>query len=173
MSKREADSATPDAKQAKVAHTMNINHCVDKAFENKTLKEIAKAKVSAIEGVGEKLEEMLSAMHCDTIEQLANWKFFKVARAIVALAATEEAGKRPADSSLNINHILDKDYEHKSLKELVDAPPSALQGLADWTDSVLKVAHITTIGKLAEFKYALWAESIVELAKFETEGGAH
>jgi hypothetical protein len=44
----------------------------------------------------------------------------------------QEAGKRPAGSAMNINHALDKAFEKHSLKDLISAAPSALQGLAEW-----------------------------------------
>lgn len=50
-----------------------------------------------------------------TIEDLAHWKYFKIARAIVALKNTEQKGKRDVSSKANINKALDKEYEKKSL----------------------------------------------------------
>jgi hypothetical protein len=43
--------------------------------------------------------------------------------------------------------------------------------LADWVDEALAPAHITSIEKLATWKFAVWAEALVELAKYETDGG--
>mmetsp|Transcript_19998 Transcript_19998/g.34245 ORF Transcript_19998/g.34245 Transcript_19998/m.34245 type:complete len:174 (+) Transcript_19998:56-577(+) len=172
MSKREADAAGGDAKKAKTDYTLNVNKALDKDQESKSFREVIKADVGALEGIGEKLTEMLNALHVKTVEDLANWKYFKAARAIVILADREEEGGRHADSKANINHLLDKEFEKKSLTELKSAPPSALQGLADWVDSALTPAHLTSIEKIATWKYALWAESLVELAKFETDGGS-
>lgn len=70
---------------------MNINKAVDKAYEKKTLKEIADAPVEALEGVSEGDAELLKkAFNVKTIRDLANLKYVKWAQAIVALSDTEE-----------------------------------------------------------------------------------
>lgn len=70
---------------------MNINKAVDKAFEGKSLKEIAKAPVSAIAGISEGDAKLLKeAFGVDTVKELAELKYVKWAQAIVALAETEE-----------------------------------------------------------------------------------
>jgi hypothetical protein len=75
---------------------------------------------------------MLAAFNIKTIEQLGKWKHYTAAQAIAVLAAAEEPGKRPEGASSNINGIVDKAFEVVSFKELLAAPPSALQGLAPW-----------------------------------------
>ncbi len=71
---------------------MNINKALDKAYEGKSLKEIARAPVSALQGVSQgdavKLKE---AFGVDTVRELANLKYVRWAQAIVALADAEEA----------------------------------------------------------------------------------
>ena len=70
---------------------MNINKAVDKAFETKTLKEIANAPVDALEGVSAGDAELLAkAFNIKTISDLGTNKFFLWAQAIVALAEREE-----------------------------------------------------------------------------------
>jgi hypothetical protein len=70
---------------------MNINFAVVKAYETKTLKEIADAPVDAIQGVSAadavKLKE---AFNVKTIRDLANLKYVHWAQAIVTLADKEE-----------------------------------------------------------------------------------
>lgn len=166
MSKRGA-SATPEKKKAKATTTLNFNKAVDKAHESSSLRELVDAPVSAIEGVGPKTEEMLVSMHIKTISQLAHWKFYRAAKAIVTLAALEEAGGRADDAKSNIDQILDKEFESKTFKEIAAAPVSALQGLAEWVDKALAPAHIKTIADLAAWKHAATAEAIVALAEFE------
>ena len=41
-------------------------------------------------------------------------------------------GKRLEGCTANINSGVDKAFEGSSLSQLLDAPPSALQGLAPW-----------------------------------------
>ena len=38
------------------------------------------------------------------------------------------------------------------------------------TDAVLDKLHLHTIGDLAKWKYVAWAQSLVALAEFETDG---
>ena len=70
---------------------MNINKCIDKAYEKKTLKEIAAAPVDALQGVSAKDAELLkAAFNVKTVSDLGNCKFFQWARAICILAEGEE-----------------------------------------------------------------------------------
>jgi predicted flap endonuclease-1-like 5' DNA nuclease len=69
--------------------------------------------------------------------------------------------------AININKAVDKSYESKSLKEIADAPPSALAGVTEAHDKALATLGIKTIKDLAEWKYAAWARAIVELSKQE------
>ncbi len=70
---------------------MNINKAVDKAFETKSLKEIADAPLDALEGVSAGDAEMLAkAFNIKTVRDLGTNKYFLTAQAIVALATKEE-----------------------------------------------------------------------------------
>jgi len=111
---------------------------------------------------------MLNHFHVKTIEDLANWKFYRIAHAISVLAATKEPGNRLAKSEMNINKALNKEYKTKSLVGIVEAPVSALQGLADWTNNTQAPLHLKTVGDLGKWKYASWAAAMVELAHFES-----
>ena len=67
---------------------------------------------------------------------------------------------------MEINSILDKAYEKKPLKELVDAPVSALQGVSEGDAQKLKEAfNVKTIKDLAKLKYVRWAQAIITLAE--------
>lgn len=69
---------------------MNINKAVDKAYESKSLKEIANAPVDALQGVSENDAKLLKeAFGVDTVKELAELKYVKMAQAIVALADYE------------------------------------------------------------------------------------
>lgn len=61
--------------------------------------------------------------------------------------------------------LLDKAYEKKTAKELVDAPVSALAGVSE-ADAVAlaKAFSIKTIGDLATNKYFVAAKQIVDIA---------
>lgn len=70
---------------------------------------------------------------------------------------------------MNIINAVDKAYETKSLKELVNAPVDALKGVSENDAKLLKEAfNVKTVGDLANLKYVKWAQAIVTLS--ETEG---
>lgn len=70
---------------------MNINKAVDKAFETKSLKEIADSPVDALQGVSEgDAQKLKDAFNVKTVRDLAELKYVKWAQGIVALADTEE-----------------------------------------------------------------------------------
>jgi len=70
---------------------MNINNAVDKAYEDKSLTELADAPIAALQGISDRQAKLLQeAFRIRTIRQLANLKYVRRAQAIVALAATEE-----------------------------------------------------------------------------------
>jgi len=69
---------------------MNIDKCVCKKYEKKSLKEIAKSPVDAIQGVSENDAKLLKeAFNIKTVADFANLKFVKWAQAICALAEGE------------------------------------------------------------------------------------
>jgi len=70
---------------------LNINKAVDKAFESRSLKEIADAPVDALEGVSAGDAELLAkAFNIKSIRDLGTNKHFLTAQAITALATKEE-----------------------------------------------------------------------------------
>ena len=69
---------------------------------------------------------------------------------------------------MNINKCVDKAFEKMTLKELVNAPVSALQGVSDGDEELLKKAfNVKTIADLAKLKYVKWAQAICTLAEGE------
>ncbi|MFY9226492.1 MAG: hypothetical protein WAQ98_27705 [Blastocatellia bacterium] len=67
---------------------------------------------------------------------------------------------------MDLKDMLDKEYETKSPKELVDAPVSALQGISEEGGKALeKALRVKTIGDLAKCKYFQWAQDIKKLAE--------
>lgn len=69
---------------------------------------------------------------------------------------------------MNLNKALDKAYEGKPLKELVDAPVDAIEGVSKGdAEKLLAAFGIRTIGDLGRNKYFLAAQAIVTLAAFE------
>lgn len=69
---------------------------------------------------------------------------------------------------MNLNGALTKAFENKSMKELVDAPVHALQGVSEADAEKLKAAFgVETVSDLGTLKFARWARAIVELAETE------
>ena len=68
-----------------------LGEVLDKAHESKPFREILKLPPAALQGVSEKDAEALkSAFGIRTIEDMANNKFFKLAQALVVMAAYEK-----------------------------------------------------------------------------------
>eukprot|EP00931_Biecheleriopsis_adriatica_P054942 TRINITY_DN32389_c0_g1_i1.p1 TRINITY_DN32389_c0_g1~~TRINITY_DN32389_c0_g1_i1.p1 ORF type:complete len:180 (+),score=44.76 TRINITY_DN32389_c0_g1_i1:48-542(+) len=161
----------PKAKKAR--YEMNINQAVTQDFEEKSLADVSRSPVTALQGIGQQAAEALEKLQLRTVKDLADWKYYLIAKSISGLAPFEEKGGRPSDSLMNINKAIDKEHEVSSLADMVKLPPSALQGLAPWTDEVLASLHVRTIGDLGEWKFARWAESIVQLAEHENADFSH
>lgn len=69
---------------------------------------------------------------------------------------------------MNLNKALDKSWEGKPLKEIVDAPVGALQGVSEKDAELLEQAfNVKTVGDLGRLKFARWAQAIVTLAETE------
>jgi hypothetical protein len=69
----------------------------------------------------------------------------------------------------NLGAFLDKDWESKSLAEILKAPVSALQGISEGDADLLKQAfNIKTVGDLGKNKYFRAAQLLTQL----TEAGA-
>jgi hypothetical protein len=68
---------------------------------------------------------------------------------------------------INVNKAVDKAYETKTLKEICNAPVSALEGLTDAHGKILAELGIRTIRDLGEWKFATWSRALVELSKLE------
>jgi hypothetical protein len=64
-----------------------------------------------------------------TVEQLATYKFYQIAKSIKTLAEVETKGGRLSDSVMNIDHAVDKKDETKSFKEMLSSPLHILEGL--------------------------------------------
>ena len=68
----------------------------------------------------------------------------------------------------SIKDIVDKAWENKSFKEIAEAPVSALQGVSEEDEKLLKKAFkVKRVKDLANLKYVKWAEAITTLAKYE------
>ena len=66
-----------------------------------------------------------------------------------------------------MNLALDKAHEGKTLKEIVELPPSALQGVAAHADGAWAALGVKSIGDMGTWKYATAAHAIATLAECE------
>ncbi|MDR7158466.1 MULTISPECIES: hypothetical protein [unclassified Arthrobacter] len=66
--------------------------------------------------------------------------------------------------SIELGKKLDKDYENKSLEELLDSPPSALAGVTERHNELFASLGIKTIRDLGSNKYFAIAGVLVALA---------
>lgn len=146
-------------------HKLNCGKALKREDESHSFSSLSEEEVSVLEGIGPGRMEALHTLGIKTIPQLAKFKHYHTARAIVTLSMTEE--HRFAGSVMNINKALDKAHETQSFQELVNAHVTALHGISDSKKDALHELGVTTIGDLAKLKYCRWAESFVWLSKFE------
>ncbi len=134
----------------------DLSRIVDKKYAHLSPEELLDAPVHAIKGVSEKDAELLEkALGIKTVRDLAESKYVALAQAITMIAEFWEKA-------------LDKKYEDKSPKELVDAPVHALSGVTEEDEKMLTEAlNIKTIKDLATNRYVFIAQVIRGLAMLE------
>jgi predicted flap endonuclease-1-like 5' DNA nuclease len=160
----------PPAKKTKTGweeHLCNCNEALMKKDEVDHLTSISKSPVTILQGIGEKHNELLEHLGIKTVEDLATYKFYLMARALKTLAEVEEKDGRKAESVMNVDKAVDKAQEKLTFSEMVASPIHILQGLSEKAEELFKQLGVHTVSELAEFKYARWAEAIVEMSKYE------
>jgi hypothetical protein len=71
------------------------------------------------------------------------------------------------EHDVKFGKLVDKAWEEKSAAEILAAPPSALEGLTEKHDEVLKGLGIKTVADLGKWKYALRASALVALGDLD------
>merc|ERR1740136_464397 len=107
-------SATANGQQQ---HQMNINHALKKSDEELPFQTLSDLPITTLQGIGPKHATNLSTLGLTTVRDLADYRFFHLARSIAVLARTEEAGGRKPGTALNLDKGLDKEFEGCGLKE--------------------------------------------------------
>lgn len=148
-------------------YKLNTGKALKKAYERQSFGNLAQQSVECLQGIGPKHAEELKELNLKTIQQLADYKFFHLARSMATLAKAETEGGRLEGTTMNINKAVDKEFEKMSLNEMILQPVHALQGISPKAGETLASLGVTTVKDLATFKYCLWAESFTVLAKFE------
>jgi len=150
--------------------TLNINHALKKAEEGDSFRDLALQPVMTLQGIGPKHLQGLESLNLKTIQQLADYKFFHLARSVTVLSKTEQVNGRSEDSKMNIRKGIDKEFQSLPLSDLIEMPVHVFKELAPVTGGkAFQSLGINTVADLAEFKYCRWAEAIVGAAKFEEE----
>lgn len=65
--------------------------------------------------------------------------------------------------SITFDKKLDKEFENSSLKEILDAKPSALSGLTEKHDEIFAQVGIKTVRDLGSNKYIRFASALAAL----------
>jgi predicted flap endonuclease-1-like 5' DNA nuclease len=147
---------------------LNCNHALVKAHEGASFRELVIKPVKVLQGIGPVHEKQLSELGIKTVQELADYKFFHLARAIQTLALTEEEDDhRSSNAVMNINKGVDKAFEKQSFKEILQAPVHALQGIGEQAGATWQHLGVKTISDLANWKYAKWAEALQVASKYE------
>jgi len=149
----------------KEPYHMNVNFAVVKEYESKTLQELCDAPPHAIQGISELSGEVMSVLGLKTLRDMGTWRFYRHARAIVALAEKEEA--HAGNGKMNIRNGLDSEHETKSLKDIQHLHVSALAGFPAKCDDLLAKLRINTIQQLGKRKVFAWSAAIVDLAELQ------
>lgn len=138
----EAIAEEPPSTSGWKDHKMNIAEAVTIDVEGDSFGNIAEAPITVLQGLGPKAEEIMTALGLKSVKELAENKFFKIARAIVVLEALEKEDKRPAKSIMNI----DTAVRIASCRSLA---------LHDWTVLFPKLELITrfvSLGNIRSFR---------------------
>lgn len=147
--------------------TLNCAKALIKQNEIGSFKTVLTMDVTTLQGIGPKHQEKLHQLKIKTVADLANYKFYHLAKAIQVLSETEEDDGRLADAEMNINKGVDKAFESHSFRDIAKAPVSAMQGLTDEAGETLKHLGVKTVADLGRFKFCQWAEAMQTAAKFE------
>mmetsp|Transcript_591 Transcript_591/g.714 ORF Transcript_591/g.714 Transcript_591/m.714 type:complete len:183 (+) Transcript_591:54-602(+) len=149
-------------------HKLNCEKALKKAHEGESLSQLAAGPIGVLQGIGPANQEIFDKLGLESIQDLAEYKFYKMAKSITALADTScEGDFRPEDSTMNINKAVMKKGETQAFCEIRDSPVASLQGLSDEKGEMFSTIGVNSVEDLANLKYCLWAEAIVELSKYE------
>jgi len=162
-------------KQSMSTRSLNLNNCLSPQYCMKNLHSVVNAPLLALKGMHRREATLLAKVGLKTVKQLANWKFAHWAEAFLVLAPQGQEGVvdvHDKAAAMNINAALTTFWEGSSLKELLDAPPSAFSGLKEEHDKDFAALGIKTIKDMASWKYFTWARAIVALANVETLDGS-
>jgi len=137
---------------------MKLKKKITKDFSSIPAGELYESPVYALHGISDRNAlSLYKAFHVDTIEDLANLKYFQWAREICSLA---DSGAHSIDDEYFSDKLIKK-YRKLPPSELADSPINALYGLSRKNAKLLnKSLNLHTIRDLSTLKYITWARSI-------------
>jgi hypothetical protein len=135
---------------------------LDKPHQNLSPKELLAMPPDALKGVSEADSARLrEAFNIKTLNDFATLKYLEWAQALAFLRDDPGAFRKE-----DYRDKLDKEYENKTLDEILKAPTSALQGVSDADhEKLLKSFNTRTVEELGNLKYYAWARGIYEMAQ--------
>jgi predicted flap endonuclease-1-like 5' DNA nuclease len=148
-------------------HQLNINHALKKSQESYSFQELVAQPATTLQGIGPVHHEALKELNLHTVQQLADYKFFHLAKSIQTLAAMEETENRLDTATMNLNKGIDKEMEGFTPQKMLKQPVHILQGISPNKDKTFATLGVKTVSDLANWKYCQWAEAIEVAAKFE------
>jgi len=152
-------------------YAMNINGALADEHHGTPLRKIVDLPLTVLAGIDNEKAIAFQEFQVRTVRDMANWKFYQVAKAIVALAEVEIEGGRLESSWQNINDAVDKKFEKKSLNQIKMGKAEILQGIGKYLQGVLSdKIGVNTVMELANFEPARNAAALVALADYETGG---
>eukprot|EP00316_Scyphosphaera_apsteinii_P011609 CAMPEP_0119326578 /NCGR_PEP_ID=MMETSP1333-20130426/68717_1 /TAXON_ID=418940 /ORGANISM="Scyphosphaera apsteinii, Strain RCC1455" /LENGTH=422 /DNA_ID=CAMNT_0007334917 /DNA_START=73 /DNA_END=1341 /DNA_ORIENTATION=+ len=81
--------------------------------------------------------------------------------------SSAKKAKTEATYLMNINDAMDKQWEGSTITAIAQAPISALQGLAGWTDAEFAKLGLSSIAEFGSWKFFLWARALCKLSETE------
>jgi hypothetical protein len=111
-------------------HRLNCGRALVKAAGVSHFKDLCQQPATTLQGIGPKHAAKLQQIGLNTIQQLADYRFFHLAGAIQTLAETEE-GQRLELAVLNIDKGFGKEYEKQSFQDVLKSPVHCLQGISE------------------------------------------
>ncbi|CAK0867444.1 unnamed protein product [Prorocentrum cordatum] len=143
--------------------TFNLGTCMVREYEETPLHDLLKAPLTCFKGIGKRKASLLSSLGVQTVEQLARWKYAKWAESICLLAPEEKEGGRDVSHTarrININKALDKEWEGWAMSFLLEAPPSAFEGLSEKHNPTFKALGISNIQDFGQWNVFKWARAL-------------
>uniref|UniRef100_A0A7S1B0R9 EF-hand domain-containing protein n=1 Tax=Noctiluca scintillans TaxID=2966 RepID=A0A7S1B0R9_NOCSC len=117
-------------------------------------------------------EAFCKANDCDTSKGLSkelfrSWLKPMTDVGVASRYVTAVLGMTKEPYHMNVNFAVVKEYESKTLQELCEAPPHAIQGISELSDEVMSVLGLKTVRDMGTWRFYRHSRAIVALAEKE------